>query len=76
MVVVHEVECSAFLLDDVLLAVREVSGLFVPSEVVLEVVELEVVLPAVSPLVLEVEELEVVELDQVLVVFCEGGCCS
>ena len=41
---VHEVDCSAFLLDDVLLEVLEVLELPVPSEVVLEVVELEVVL--------------------------------
>ena len=44
MVVVHEVDCSAFLLDDVLLEVHEVLELLAPSEVVLEVAELEVVL--------------------------------
>ena len=42
---VHEVDCTAFLLDDVLLEVQAVLELLVPSEVVLEVVELEVVLP-------------------------------
>ena len=36
-VVVHEVDCSAFLLDDVLLEVHEVLELLVPLEAVLEV---------------------------------------
>ena len=49
MVEVHEVDCSAFLVDDVLLEVQEVLELLVPLEVVLEVVELEVVLLVVSP---------------------------
>ena len=49
MEVVHEVDCNTFLLDDVLLEVREVLELLVPLVVVLEVVVLEVELPVVSP---------------------------
>ena len=48
-VVVHEVDCSACLLVDVLLEVPEVLELLVPSEVDLEVEVLVVVLPVVSP---------------------------
>ena len=47
--VVHEVDCSAFLLDNVQLEAHEVLELRVCLEVVLEVVELEAVLPVVSP---------------------------
>ena len=65
---VREVDCSAFVLDDVLLEVQEVLELLVPFEVVLEVMELEVMLLVVSPWVVEVEVLEVVEVDQVVVV--------
>ena len=45
---VHEVDCSAFLLVDVLLEVQEVLELLV-LEVVFEVVELEVVLLVALP---------------------------
>ena len=47
--VVHEDDCSAFRLDDVLLEVLEVLELLVPSEVVLVVEVLVVVLPVVLP---------------------------
>ena len=60
-------DCSAFLLDDVLLEVQ-VLELLVPLEAVLEVVVLEVVLLVVLPWAVEVVVLEVVEVDLVVVV--------
>ena len=62
---VHEDGCSAFLLDDVLLE-AQVQGMLVPSEVVLEVEVLEVVLLVVLPCGRVV--LEVIEVDLVVVV--------
>ena len=67
-VVVHEIDCSAFLLDDVLLEAREVEVLPVLLEMVLEVEALEVELLVVSPLVvIEVEVPEVVVVSAVAV---------